>query len=232
MPTGWILETLFPATCLLCGAPGYGGLDLCAGCAAQLPWNRTCCARCSLPFSGSGPEGALCGRCLRRAPPYARCWTALRYEQPLPFLVGAAKFRGRLNAARLLGQLLTRSLEGSNGTLPEVLIPVPLHPSRLAERGYNQALEIARVVARGLDLLVDTAWCERGVATLPQAGLDEGARRHNIRGAFIARSPLPWRHLAIVDDVVTTASTVEELTRTLRRAGAERVDVWAVARTP
>ena len=227
-----LIASFFPPTCLLCGAPGAAGLDLCAGCAAELPWNRHCCARCALPFDGAGLDGALCGACQRRAPPYERCITTLRYATPVPTLVGAAKFRGRLNAARLLGQLLARSVRVAGEPMPEVLIPVPLHRARLAERGYNQALEIARVLSRELALPVDHRCCERSMATLPQAGLDEGARRRNIRGAFSAPTPLGWRHLAVVDDVVTTGSTVEELARVLRRAGAARIEVWAVARTP
>jgi ComF family protein len=146
--------------------------------------------------------------------------------------VGDAKFRGRLNAVRLLGQLLAGSILASGQALPDVLVPVPLHRGRLAERGYNQALEIARVVGRALALPVDPDCCERRLATLPQAALDVGARRRNIRGAFGVRASLAWRHLAILDDVVTTGSTVEELARVLRRAGAERIQVWAVARTP
>jgi ComF family protein len=226
-----VLDALFPPTCVLCGAPGAGGLDLCAGCAAELPWNRHACARCALPFDGPGYPGVLCGPCQRRAPPYERCIAALRYATPAPTLVGAAKFRGRLNAARLLGQVLAESVRVSGEPLPEVLVPVPLHRARLAERGYNQALEIARVLGRALALPVDHRCSERILATLPQAGLDEGTRRRNIRGAFRARSPLGWRHLAILDDVVTTGSTVEELARVLRRAGADRIAVWAVART-
>lgn len=227
-----LLQILFPPTCLLCGAPGATGLDLCAGCAVDLPWNRTCCARCALPLEGPALDGALCGACQRRPPPYHRCLAALRYQTPVPSLVGAAKFRGRLNAARLLGQLLAQTLGQSGEPLPEVVIPVPLHRTRLAERGYNQALEIAWVVARELALRVDSGCCERRVATLPQAGLDEGSRRRNIRGAFAVPSRLGWGHVAILDDVVTTGCTVEELARELRRAGVRHVDVWAVARTP
>ena len=226
------LAAVFPPTCLLCGAPGAAGLDLCRGCAADLPWNRHCCARCALPFDGPGFDGALCGSCQRRAPPYERCLAPLRYATPVPTLVGAAKFRGRLNAVRLLGHLLARSVRDAGEPLPEVLIPVPLHRARLAERGYNQALEIARVLSRELVLPVDHGCCERVLATLPQAGLDEGARRRNIRGAFSARRPFRWRHVAILDDVVTTGNAVEELARVLRRAGAARIEVWAVARTP
>jgi len=146
--------------------------------------------------------------------------------------VGDAKFRGRLNAVRLLGQLLAGSILASGQALPDVLVPVPLHRGRLAERGYNQAHEIGRVVGRVLALPVDPDCCERRLATLPQAALDVAERRRNIRGAFGVRVPLPWRHLAILDDVVTTGNTVEELARVLRRAGAERIQVWAVARTP
>lgn len=232
MRSSLVLDSLFPPTCVLCGAPGAAGIDLCAGCAAELPWNRHCCPRCALPFDGPGPGGALCGPCQRRAPPYERCIAPLRYATPVPTLVGAAKFRGRLNAVRLLAQLLAQALPLVGESLPEVLVPVPLHRARLAERGYNQALEIALALGRALALPVDQGCCERVLATSPQAGLDEASRRRNMRGAFSARSPLGWRHLAILDDVVTTGSTVEELTRVLRRAGAERVVVWAVARTP
>ena len=178
------------------------------------------------------PEGALCGSCQRHRPPYDRCIAALRYQGPVPSLVGAAKFRRRLNAARLLGQLLTDRVRDAAGPLPQVLIPVPLHPRRLAERGYNQALEIARVPARELALPIGSRLCERVAATLPQAGLDERARRINIRGAFAVPGPWTWDHVAIVDDVVTTGSTVAELARVLRGAGVRRVDVWAPARTP
>ncbi len=178
------------------------------------------------------PAGSVCGACQRRPPPFARALAALRYETPIPTLVGAAKFRGRLNHARLLGQLLADAARALPAPWPQVLVPVPLHPTRLVGRGYNQSLEIARVVGRALDLPVDGTCCRRVLATPPQAGLDEPARRRNIRGAFAALAPLPWQQVAILDDVVTTGSTVSELTRVLRRAGARRVEVWAVARTP
>jgi len=227
-----IIAALFPPTCMLCGAPGALGRDLCDGCAAELPNNHHCCARCALPFEAPMPDGALCGPCQRHPPPFDRCIAALRYENPVPTLVGAAKFRGRLNAARLLGELLTERVRSEVDSWPQILIPVPLHPRRLGERGYNQALEIARVPARELALPIDTGNCERIASTAPQAGLDERERRRNIRGAFAVSGPFAWDHVAIVDDVVTTGSTVAELARVLRRAGAVRVEVWAAARTP
>lgn len=232
LPPGRLLAALFPPTCLLCGAPGASGRDLCAGCAAELPYNRHACPRCALPFDAPRPHGDPCGACQRRAPPSARTLAALRYEAPLPNLVGAMKFRGRLNYARLLGQLLADAVSGRDGPLPQALVPVPLHPGRLAGRGYNQSVEIARVVGGVLGLPVDTTCCRRVLATVPQSGLDERTRRRNIRGAFAAVTPCPWGRVAILDDVLTTGSTVNELTRVLRRAGARSVEVWAVARTP
>ncbi len=227
--SGRLLGALFPPTCILCGAPGAGGRDLCLGCAAELPFNRHSCPCCGIPFDG--PVAALCGSCQRRAPPFARAIAALRYETPVPNLVADAKFRGGLNTARLLGEILADEIREQGLTLPQALLPVPLHPRRLAERGYNQALEIARVVGRALALPIDARCCRRVLATPPQAGLDQGARRRNLRGAFTAQTPLPWAHIAIVDDVMTTGSTVSELALVLRRAGAGTIDIWAVART-
>ena len=225
---GW----LFPPTCMLCGAAGEQGRDLCAGCHGDLPANRNACARCARPFETLMPEGTLCGRCQKHPPPFERALAALRYEGPVPALVSDAKFRGRLNAARLLGQCLAERVSQSGPPQVDGLIAVPLHPRRLRERGYNQALEIARSAGRELVVPVDPGCCMRVLATPPQAGLDERARRRNIRGAFAVRGREVWPHVAIVDDVVTTGSTVAELSLALRRAGVLRVDVWAVARTP
>lgn len=184
-----------------------------------------------MPLAGA-PAGALCGQCQRKAPPFDRCIAPFRYEGPLPFMVSALKFRGALNVARVLGELLADRLETRTDPPPEILIPVPLHRRRLAERGYNQALEIARVAAPRLGLAIDQRHCGRVLATAPQSGLDEQERRRNLRGAFKVAGKLPWRRVAVLDDVVTTGSTASEIARILRRAGAERVEVWALARTP
>ena len=227
-----LLDWLYPPICVLCGAPGTDGRDLCAGCAADLPLNRRACPRCAQPFLIALPPGALCGTCERRPPPCASSLAAFRYEGPIPELVTGLKFRGKLNLARLLGQCLADAVQASDAPRPEALIPVPLHPARLRERGYNQALEIARQTGRALGLPVATDVCARIAATPPQTGLDARARRDNLRGAFVARPPWRLGHVAILDDVVTTGGTVNELGLVLMTAGARRVDVWAVARTP
>jgi ComF family protein len=230
-----LISSLFPPTCVLCGAPGVatrGGMDLCVGCEAELPHNRECCARCAIPFDSPMPVGAQCGGCLTQPPPFDLSLSAFRYEGAVVTLVAAAKFRGRLNVVRLLGRCLADRVREAGLSRPEILLPVPLHASRLRTRGYNQALEIGRVVGKELDLPIDHSCCSRIQATPPQAGLEQKARRRNVRGAFVVEGPLPWTHIAILDDVVTTGSTVGELSRVLRKAGATRIQVWSVARTP
>ncbi|NIR60176.1 MAG: ComF family protein [Gammaproteobacteria bacterium] len=176
------------------------------------------------------PHAALCGRCLRRPPPFERALAVFRYASPLDELVKALKFHGRLAHARLLGELLAAAAAGLPGPLPQGLIPVPLHRTRLAERGFNQALEIARPVARALDIPLAPGAARRLRPTAAQTGLEPRQRRANVRGAFaIARLP-PVRHVAIVDDVMTTGHTAAELARALRRTGVRRVEVWCVAR--
>jgi ComF family protein len=226
------LQQFYAPTCVLCGAPGTGDLDLCEGCLADLPTNRHCCSHCSLPLPAELPAGTLCGSCQHRPPPFAVCRTAFRYEDPVPTLVGGAKYRARMNLLRLLGQCLALDLLERNAERPDLLLPVPLHPRRLRERGYNQALEIARVLGRELSLRVDRRSCARVRATTPQTGLERKERRRNVRGAFRVLRPLEAPRVAIVDDVVTTGSTVSELARALLKSGVERVDVWALARTP
>ncbi|MBK1719735.1 double zinc ribbon domain-containing protein [Thiocystis violacea] len=225
---GW----LYPPTCQLCGAPGDQRLDLCAGCRADLPRNAHACGCCALPFDSAVSVGTLCGRCQKRSPPFDRCVAAFRYEGAIPALITGAKFRGRLNAVRLLGQCLAERARELDLVRPDWLVPVPLHPRRQRERGYNQAHEIARILGRELGIPLAAQVCHRVMATPPQAGLDERARRRNIRGAFAATADLAGSHLVIVDDVVTTGSTISELSRILLGAGARRVDVWTVARTP
>lgn len=229
------VELLFPPTCILCGAAGDDGLDLCAGCRDDLPGIAPCCTRCALPLPaeiGGNGNPILCGACQRQAPPFAHCHAAFRYQGALPSMIGGLKFRGRLNLLRLAGLLLAASLRDSGAALPDAIVPVPLHRQRLRQRGYNQALELARVVGRELGVPVDDHCCERLIATRPQTELEQKARHKNLRGAFRATVDMQGRHIAILDDVVTTASTVSELTRVLQRAGCRRVDAWTVARTP
>jgi ComF family protein len=218
---------LFPPICLLCGAAGEGEWDLCAGCRRDFPVNVNPCRRCAMPL---GTEAALtCGQCHQRPPFFDLAYAPLLYQPPLDLLIKELKFHGRLAVAHLLGKWLGLALQ-SRCPLPEVIIPVPLHPARLRRRGYNQALELARPVARhlGIPLLFDSV--RRVRPTAPQSQLDMQTRHSNVRGAFIVNRPLAARHLALVDDVMTTGSTLNELARVLRSAGAREIEVWTCAR--
>jgi ComF family protein len=146
-------------------------------------------------------------------------------------LIGEFKFRQRLHLARPLSRLFCAELP-TQLSRPDLILPVPLHPRRLRERGFNQSLELARRIAADLELKIDWHSCRRIRATLPQSSLDQRARRKNLHSAFVADPELAGRHIALFDDVITTGTTVSATSRALLQAGASRVDVWALARTP
>lgn len=224
---------LYPPTCILCGDPAPVHRDLCPGCQGDLTPNEPCCPVCALP----APVGAgdlPCGRCLKKNPLFDRCLAPFRYLPPADELIGGLKFRGRLSHARVMGELMADHLVGrvAGDDYPQVLIPVPLHPRRLRERSFNQAMELARPVARRLGIPLHAQGCRRRIATPQQTGLSALERRRNLRGAFTVSQLAGIEHAAIIDDVVTTGATVTEMTRVLRRAGVARIEVWAVCRTP
>lgn len=222
-----IQKLAFPPTCLLCGDQGEEDLDLCRSCRESLPYLNNTCQTCGLPLSQQ--DLPSCGACLREPPPFDRMICAFRYEEPIRHLIQSLKFGSRHANARLLGALLAESINTTQA-LPEVVIPVPLHPLRYRERRFNQALEIARAVTGRLNLPLDYRTCHRIRPTNAQARLHADDRRKNIRRAFAVSSYLPYRHIALLDDVVTTGATVRELATTLRRAGADQIDIWACAR--
>lgn len=229
MVYGWLktgLDWLLPPACRLCGDDGQSGRELCPGCEHELPWNRNCCERCAEPLPAVQGR-LLCGRCLRRPPAFDQALAPLRFEPPISQLVHAFKFRGDLAAGRLLADLLADAVAGNR---PALLLPVPLHDRRLRRRGFNQALELARRLSYRLGIPVNPRILARCRDTPPQHEMPAQARRANVRGAFEALEELPAVHVALVDDVLTTGNTAAELARLLKRTGAARVEVWAVAR--
>jgi len=219
-----VLSAFLPQPCRLCGAAGDRDRCLCDGCARDLPILGPACPRCALPLSADAP---LCGRCLRRPPPFDAALAPLRYAAPVDTLVHEFKFRGRLASGRLLAELMADAV--AERPRPQLLLPVPLHPRRLRERGFNQAHELARLLGRRLGIPVDGELVRRMRDTPPQHELPAKARRANIRRAFALAHPPP-AHVAVVDDVMTTGQTVAEIARLLKRAGARRVEVWVAAR--
>ncbi|HEV7490065.1 MAG TPA: ComF family protein [Rhodanobacteraceae bacterium] len=221
---------MLPLRCLLCGADGDGGRDLCAGCARDCRVNSPSCLRCALPLATPAP---LCGECLEQEPPFVAAWVPFRYGHPLDLLEARFKFRNDLAAGRVLADLMIERATSDAPARPAALVAVPLHPSRLRERGYNQALELAKALSAALLIPLARDVLVRVRATAAQTGLDSAARRRNLRGAFaVARKTGMPEHIALIDDVMTTGATLRECARVLRRAGVARVDVWALARAP
>jgi len=215
-----LANLFFGGTCFVCR--GGSRELLCTACRSELPrLAGELCPRCALP----SPAAAVCGRCLAEPPAYDATTAALAYDFPADALVHALKFRGELALAPFLGKLLSGAVQDE--TIDRI-VPVPLSAARLRSRGYNQAVEIARHLAGGK---LDVDACVRHQDAAPQTGLPWDERRRNVRGAFRCPRPLAGARVAVVDDVMTTGATLEEVARTLKRAGAARVVNWVVART-
>ena len=218
-----------PSHCLVCAEAGQPGRDLCRACEAALPWNRSACPGCGLPLPA---PAALCGGCLQRAPVFDAVRATFVYAEPLDRLLPRFKFHRDLAAGALLSLLMVQALrEDPPADWPQALLPVPLHRGRLRQRGYDQALELARPLARAFGIPLRGHSLQRVQATRAQSRLDAAARRRNLRQAFEVRGEVP-AHVVLVDDVMTTGATVEAAARALRKAGARRVDVWVCARVP
>ncbi|WP_421620754.1 ComF family protein [Alkalilimnicola ehrlichii] len=227
------LDRLYPPRCVLCGEPGQPpALDLCAGCQADLPWVVNPCARCGQPLPEDSAAGGLCADCLCWPPRFDKAVVPLDYRFPVDRLVTGFKFHGGLATGRVLGTLLAQAAGARGEALPEVLVPVPLHRSRLLERGYNQAMELARHITRILPGRRVWHGVRRVRATSAQSGLNRARRSGNVRGAFVLEGAPPAQHVALVDDVMTTGATLDGIAGCLKAAGVEVVEAWAVARTP
>jgi len=224
-----LASAVFGGSCFLCRGAVRDAREeglLCTACDADLPRLRQpCCPRCAL----ASPDGALCGRCLAAAPHFDATWAALQYSFPTDVLVHALKFRGELALAALLARLLAERIAG--GERADILTAVPLSSARLRERGYNQSLEIARGIAHFASVRLEPQLAVRRRDTAAQSTLPWAERAGNVRGAFDCIRPLAGETVAVVDDVMTTGATLEEIARTLKRAGASRVLNWVVART-
>jgi ComF family protein len=221
---------MFPPRCRLCGAATGVGDGLCGGCLTDLPWLVCGCPRCAWPLP-DGPSVQLCGACLRKPPAFDAATALLRYHPPVDYLIQRLKFSGELAIAPLLARQLTRKIAERTDPLPELLIPVPLHYTRLRERGFNQSTELARQLSRWLRIPVQHKLCRRIRFTPPQSLAPPAARRRNLHRAFRVEGRLCAEHVAIIDDVLTTGHTASELAGVLRQAGARFVEVWIIARS-
>lgn len=222
-----LLAGLLPQSCFLCGAHSGAAL-LCSACVAELPvLPPGACPMCALPTS----EGGVCGRCQRHPRAFDRTVAGFLYDFPIGELVQALKYGHQLQVASFFADVLAARLGGSGG-LPDLLLPMPLHRERLRQRGYNQAAEIARPLARNLGCRLELMTLLKDVDTPPQVGLPWKARAANVRGAFRCVKDLQGLRVAVVDDVLTTGASLHEVARCLKARGAVWVENWVVARTP
>jgi len=225
-----ITEKLFGGlqqTCILCGYQCSNELCLCEDCRKELPFLEHHCQSCGLPLE---TDNTVCGQCVSSPPPITNCICLLDYKAPVDYLIQNMKYHSQLSIAEMLGKLLAQKILDSQTPLPDQIIPVPLHLSRLQRRGFNQALEIARPLGRKLNIPINFTDCSRIRATTPQFDLTINERSNNIKNAFQILREMNSKHVAILDDVMTTGSTVWELARVLKKAGVEQVDVWTCAR--
>ncbi|SFR52368.1 comF family protein [Marinobacter daqiaonensis] len=226
---------LLPELCVNClGKDARQGL--CSGCRSDLPINHTCCHRCGLPLILAMPRpGLICGECLKHPPAYDRAFMPWRYEFPVDRMISHYKYHrqrafGRPLLADMAGHV-EAYLAACPDQRPDLLVPAPMHRQRERQRGFNQAAEIAEAISQRTGIPWSGQRVRRVRKSAAQSGLDRQERLRNLRGVFEVNGEVP-AHLAIVDDVVTTGATMRTLAWLLRKHGAERIQVWALARTP
>ena len=224
-----LLSLIFPARCRLCGTATRPREHLCPDCLDDLPWLNNSCVRCSLPLPVAAGD-TLCGQCQQHPPDFDSTLALFHYQPPLDYLIKRLKFSSELAICPFFSRLLAERIGRSMTPLPDLILPVPLHYTRLRERGFNQSTELARRLGHALGIRVDYRLCLRTRSTQPQSLLPRAERGKNIRGAFKVRKILPATHIAIVDDVMTSGHTSCELAATLKQAGATQVEVWVIAR--
>lgn len=213
-----------PPRCILCGSRGFANRDLCEACYLELPKNTPRCIQCASDF-----EGNFCLTCAKNSPAFDETLAPFWHHGAIRYLIIQLKFHAHYPCARLLGTLLADYLK-QTAQLPDCIIPVPLHKNRYRERGFNQSIEIARVLSNRLKVPLDLKSCTRHRDTAHQVGLNAAQRNENIKNAFAVSANFQAKHVALIDDVMTTGSTVHELALALKMAGCERVQIWVCAK--
>ena len=219
-----------PPICALCSETALADIALCSDCYKRLDFLDNSCQRCALPLPPASKTG-LCGQCIYHPPKYDRCISLFAYEGTIRALVLALKFNKQLRNAHLLGQLLAEQIQQCQPVMPDCLVPVPLSRQRIRARSYNQALELSRPLERQLHIPINMKLIKRTRHTPPQSQMKFAQRAGNLRHAFrLGKAELP-EHVAIVDDVVTSGATVNEMAKLLKKGGVKTVDVWCIARS-
>lgn len=221
-------DRLFAFDCQLCGKPAASDFELCEDCELDLPWLVNGCSLCCRPLPvGSGNE--ICGHCIDKTPVYSHAEVLFSYQGEVRERIAAMKFHRDTAATRLFGDLMARAAANRFANV-DCVVPVPLHTSRQRQRGYNQSLELSRIIAQKSAWNVDHRLLKKAKKTLPQTGLSAASRVRNLKGAFVASEAAKGKKILLIDDVITTDSTVSECAKALLNKGAKEVSVLAIAR--
>jgi ComF family protein len=223
-----LLEWVAPPCCLLCRLEVEYRHGLCQGCWAKLPVNEIHCERCALPMA----HESLCGHCQRCPPVFDSVIAPLCYQDPIDQMLCALKYHQQLSFARTAAGLITDTVRESGEPMPDLLIGVPMTHRAVRKRGLNQAVFLARLIGRQLGIPVKSTLIKKLRETDRQSTLNASKRQRNLKGAFHCKGSLEDKHIALVDDILTTGATANEISRVLKAAGANRVDIWVCARTP
>ena len=224
----------FPPIGILCHSPSDTVNDICQACLNELPILPQSCPQCAKTLPEGTTSTLSCGQCLKFPPPFDATYALFSYEPPITKMIMGLKFSEKLVNARVLGALMADAVLSRwyvDKRLPHLIMPVPLHPKRLQERGFNQALEIGRTLTKRLDLPMDKHGCSRIKHTSPQATLAKNSRNQNMKNAFQVHRDYTNQHIALLDDVTTTGQTLTELSKALKKAGAAHIDIWCCAKT-
>jgi len=211
--------------------PAKGKTSLCSPCRDTLPYVKTACKICALPLVGAN-NTLICGECINQKSYVDYAFNLFHYMNPVVYLINQMKFQKQLSVTAVLADLLKTGLEGyvkENG-LPEAIIPVPLHKKRLIKRGFNQSLEIIRPYAKSSKIPIITDIVERSEETQAQTQLNKEQRKRNVASCFSLTREPDMSHIVIVDDVVTTGATTQELAKTFKHMGIDKIGVWSLAR--
>jgi ComF family protein len=218
-----ISNRILPQNCLLCKQEDHG-LAICSACLADLPWQvENCCQLCGLISNNP-----ICGRCLKQAPAFNHTYAVFQYAYPIDALIPYYKYHHALHLCQTLGELLAQKLITQN---IDYLIAMPMHPYRIRERGFNQSLELAKVVSRITNIPLHAFSCQRIKHTPPQASLAHKDRIKNVKDVFACSQDYTGKRIAMIDDVMTTGASLNELAKTIKKAGAREVSCCVLART-
>ncbi|HLB41448.1 MAG TPA: ComF family protein [Gammaproteobacteria bacterium] len=227
-------QFILPSTCLLCGFVSSSSQLICAPCLKDLPILPHSCRQCAESLPSLNHHQRVCGTCLGEPPHFDNTYALFPYHPPIIQMIARLKFQQQLSYAKGIAALFIQRIQQTwyhNKLLPDLIIPIPLHAARLRQRGFNQAYEIAKPIAKFLKLPIDFSSSKRIKNTIAQSQLPAVRRQENIANAFIVERRYTGLTIAVIDDVITTGYTVSEFCRILRQSGAKNIDIWCCARS-